>query len=198
MFCDLQNINAQDTTAVTSVVKKKHILLPQKAAMLSAVFPGMGQFYNRKYWKVPVVYAGFAGLGYMVAFNSTLYNKYIKAFQDFDDKIPETSSYLALTPNGWSAEMYDPILHPESYRPRYESQVKDLLLAGVDNYRKDRDLSFIGIAAWYVLSILDANVDASLSDYDIDKNLNLAVTPLPVNVGSNLVTGVNFSLKINF
>jgi hypothetical protein len=77
-------------------------------------------------------------------------------------------------------------------------QVKDMLLSGIDYYRKNRDLSLIGIGAWYFLSILDANVDASLFDYDIDKNLNLTITPLPINVGALMTTGVNFSLKVNF
>jgi hypothetical protein len=179
LFCCLQNIEAQDTTFVKTSLKKKDTPEPQKAAMLSAVFPGMGQVYNRKFWKLPLVYAGFAGLGFGVVYNTTRYNKYIKAYQDFTDKIPETTSYVEFAPSGWASEIYDPVLHPDTYRPTYESDLKGLLIRGVDNFRKDRDLSFIGIAAWYILSILDANVDASLSDYNVDKNLNLTVTPLP-------------------
>jgi hypothetical protein len=198
MICFLQNIKAQDSTLVTISSKKKYTLAPQKAAMLSAVFPGMGQVYNRKYWKLPIVYAGFAGLGFGVTYASTRYNRYIKAYQDFTDKIPETNSYLPLAPSDWSPELYDPVLHPDTYRLTYEAQVKDLFIREIDYFRKNRDLSFIGIAAWYILSILDANVDASLSDYNIDKNLNLTVTPLPGYVGSYLATGINFSLIVNF
>ena len=198
MFLGSQSIKAQDTTLISSASKKKYTLAPQKAAMLSAVFPGMGQVYNRKYWKLPIVYAGFAGLGFGVVYNSTRYNRYIKAYQDFDDKIPETASYLEMTINDWPPEFYDPVLYPETYRLSYQAQVKEALLRGVDGYRKDRDLSFIGIAAWYALSILDANVDASLSDYNIDKNLNLTVYPLPLYVDDYFVTGVNLGLIINF
>ena len=62
---------------------KKANPIPQKAAMLSAVFPGLGQIYNRKYWKMPIVYAGFVGLGYGVAYNTTNYNAYVKALPGF-------------------------------------------------------------------------------------------------------------------
>jgi hypothetical protein len=198
IFWSLQSTKAQDTALVASSSKKKYALAPQKAAMLSAVFPGMGQIYNRKYWKLPIVYAGFAGLGFGVTYNTTRYNKFIKAYQDFTDKIPETASYLEMKIYNWPPEYYDPVLYPDTYRLSYEVQVTEALLRGVDSFRKDRDLSLIGIAAWYALSILDANVDASLSDYNIDKNLNLTVSPLPVYVGDYLVTGVNFGLIINF
>lgn len=198
MFCDMQNINAQESPVITSQVKRKKVLLPQKAAMLSAVFPGMGQIYNRKYWKMPIVYAGFVGLGYGVVYNSTRYNNYTKAYQDFTDDIPQTDSYLGLVYQDWAPQTYDPVLYPDSYVPRNEQAIKELLLAGVDNFRKDRDLSFIGIAAWYMLSILDANVDASLSDYNIDDNLNLTLSPLQIAADGYIVTGVNVGLKITF
>jgi hypothetical protein len=197
MFCKSQTINAQDTHAVPVPVKKKYTLIPQKATMLSAVFPGMGQVYNRKYWKLPIVYAGFGALGYSLTFYTTRYNRYIKAFQDFDDKIPETSSYLEVV-KSIEPKNYDPVLYPDTYNASSKEAAKDQLLAGIDYYRKYRDLSFIGIGAWYVLSIIDANVDASMFDYDIDNNLNLTFSPFPVNVGNYLITGVKVELKINF
>ena len=198
MFFVVQNADAQEASVVIVSPKKKKVRLPQKAAMLSAVFPGMGQIYNKKYWKLPIVYAGFAALGYSVNYYGTRYNKFMKAAQDFTDKIPETDSYLTLKPYGWAPETYDPVLHPGTYRETYRAQVREMLLSGVDYYRKNRDLSFIGIGAWYLLSILDANVDASLFDYDIDKNLNLTITPLPINTGTYTATGVNFNLTVNF
>jgi hypothetical protein len=196
LCCNLQCINAQEAAVIENGADKKFIPSPQKAAMLSAVFPGMGQVYNRKYWKMPIVYAGFVGLGLGVSYNTSKYNMYIKAFQDFTDEIPETNSYLGIAP--WDARLYDPVLYPDSYNPSMEASLKEALLLKVDQFRKDRDLSFIGIAAWYLLSILDANVDASLFDYDIDKNLDLTITPLPVNIGSYITTGVNIGMKINF
>jgi len=67
---------------------------PAKASLYSAIFPGLGQLYNKKYWKLPLVYGGFGALGYSVTFNQTNYSKYKNAYIDFTDDIPETQSYL--------------------------------------------------------------------------------------------------------
>jgi len=147
--------------------------------MLAVAFPGFGQVYNRKYWKIPIVYAGFGALAYSVSFNSSNYNKMMRAYQDFTDRIPETDSYVKLIT--WSdPSSYDPVLAPETYNPSTESWVKDRLLAAVDYYKKYRDLSYIGIAAWYLISVLDANVDASLFNFNLDESLDMKVMPLQI------------------
>ena len=76
---------AQDTLAVAKPVKHKFKAESLKATMMAVAFPGLGQIYNRKYWKIPVVYAGFGALIYSAGFNSTNYNQYMKAYQDFTD-----------------------------------------------------------------------------------------------------------------
>ncbi|MBA4323291.1 MAG: hypothetical protein C0408_10795, partial [Odoribacter sp.] len=146
-----RDITAQDTTAVSGKAKKTLKLSPVKATMLSAALPGFGQIYNRKYWKIPLVYAGFGAIGYGVVFNSTQYNKFTKAYQDFIDKIPETASYVTLI-RGMDPSRYDPVLHPATYNLSDAAWVKDGLLLQVDYYKKYRDLSYIGIAAWYLFS----------------------------------------------
>jgi hypothetical protein len=146
-----------------------------KATMMAVVFPGLGQIYNRKYWKIPIVYAGFGGLIYSVGFNSANYNKYMKAYQDFTDNIPATKSYVDLIPADQST--YDKIWYPLTYKPQDASYWEDGMLRLVDYYKRYRDLSYIGIAGWYLISILDANVDASLFNYDISNNLDIAVVP---------------------
>ena len=83
--------------------------------MMAVAFPGLGQIYNRKYWKIPLVYAGFGGLIYSVGFNSSNYNMYMKAYQDFTDAIQETDSYLKLIRADPST--YDPVLYPDTYDP---------------------------------------------------------------------------------
>ena len=93
---------------------------------------------------------------------------------------------------------YDRVLYPDTYKPNLESMLKTALRNGVDRFRSDRDLSYIGIAAWYLLSILDANVDASMFDYNIDQNLNVTLRPMPINTGSYTVAGINLGLEINF
>jgi hypothetical protein len=192
-----QIIFAQDSLSVVPTGKRNLKRTPMKATMLSAVFPGFGQIYNRKYWKIPLVYAGFGSLGYAVIFNSKNFNKYTKAYQDFTDKIPETASYLKLIRMS-DPKDYDPVLYPDTYNPSEASWIKDRLLVGVDYFKRYRDLSYIGIAAWYVISILDANVDASLSDYDIGENINISLAPVQIPFNNFAVAGINLSMKINF
>jgi hypothetical protein len=190
-------VTAQDTTSVVTKTKKKLVLSPMKATMLSAALPGFGQIYNRKYWKIPLVYAGFGAIGYSVVFNITSYNKFIKGYQDFVDNVPETDSYLGLI-RGADPATYDPVLHPKTYDPSEAAWVKDGLLRQVDYFRKYRDLSYMGIAAWYIISILDANVDASLSDYDISDKINLTFGPVPISGYYFTGVGLNVRLCIRF
>jgi len=192
-----QNLSAQDTLAVAPAAKKNLRITPMKATMLSAVFPGFGQIYNRKYWKIPLVYAGFGGLGYAVIFNTRNYNKFTKAYQDFTDLVPETASYIALI-KGISPENYDPVLYPKTYNPSEAQWIRDQLLLKVDYFKRYRDLSYIGIAAWYIISILDANVDASLFNYDIGENLNITLAPVQIPVYNFTGVGVNLCMRINF
>jgi hypothetical protein len=191
-----QHVAAQDTTTVTVKTKKTRKYFPMKATMLAATLPGSGQIYNRKYWKIPVVYAGFGGLGYAVAFNSTTYNKYTKAYQDFTDNAPQTDSYKYLI-RGVEQSNYDPSVNPK-VDPSQVQWVKDGLLRQIDYFKKYRDLSLMGIAAWYLITILDANVDASLADYDIGENINLTFAPMQVPGYYFAGVGLNISFKINF
>jgi hypothetical protein len=190
------NLTAQDTT-ITAKPKKKLVLSPMKATMFSAALPGFGQIYNRKYWKIPLVYAGFGAIGYSLVFNITNYNRFIKGYQDFTDNIPDTKSYLDLI-RGYNPEEYDPVLYPKTATAENAQTIKDGLLRQVDYYRKYRDLSYLGIAAWYIVSILDANVDASLSDYEISDNINLTLVPAPMPNYYFTGIGMNLCLRINF
>jgi hypothetical protein len=183
---------AQDTIAVPGPVKQKFKAEPMRATMLAVAFPGLGQIYNRSYWKIPLVYAGFGGLIYSAHFNSTNYELYMKAYQDYTDAIPETKSYETLIKA--DPETYDPVLHPEAY-----SYYKDGMLRMVDYYKRYRDLSYIGIAGWYLLSVLDANVDASLFNYDISDNLDLAIYPSVLSLpGGFTGAGLNVGMTITF
>lgn len=168
-----------------------------RATMLAAAFPGLGQVYNKKYWKIPIVYAGFGGLGYAVYYNTKYYNQYTKAYQDFVDIVPETASYTDLI-RGIPPEEYDPVLHPDTYNPSTASWIEDQMLRQIDYFRKYRDLSYIGIAAWYLITIIDANVDASLIDYEVTENLNFTLSPAMVPLYNSSGLGVNISMRINF
>lgn len=185
-----------DTLPARKQKPKRYIVEPVRSTMFAAALPGLGQIYNRKYWKVPFVYAGFGALGYAVSFNTKNYNSFISAYQDFTDLIPETDSYLGLLVN-LNPEEYDPVLYPKTHNPSTAAWVKTTLLNGVDYYRKYRDLSYIGIAAWYLLTIIDAHVDASLFDYDITDDLKASVVPLNYNY-TGVSPGITFAIVKTF
>jgi hypothetical protein len=188
---------AQDTLSVSNHHRKEFKAEPLRATMLAVAFPGAGQIYNRKFWKIPVVYAGFGVLFYTAGMNSSRYSTYMKAYQDFTDQIPETDSYIKLIPA--DPETYDPVLHPDTYDPSNASYYKDGMLRLVDYYKRYRDLSYIGIAAWYLISILDANVDASLYNFDISDNLNITMAPIIVPLPGGLKgAGLSASIRVTF
>ena len=198
LVCSQQNIIAQNDSVDLSVKgKHKFIAQPLKATMLAFSFPGLGQIYNRKYWKIPVVYAGFGAMIYFIGFNTTNYNAYMKAYQDFTDKIPETDSYVKFVRSIDQSE-YDPVKYPDTFTQSNASWVKDGLLKNVDYFKRYRDLSYIGVAAWYLLSALDANVDASLFNYDISDNLGMSIAPVQMPVPGNPGAGLNLSLRVTF
>jgi hypothetical protein len=167
-----------------------------KATMMAVVFPGLGQIYNRKYWKIPFVYAGFGGLIFSAGFTGTKYNQYMEAYQDFVDGVPQTKSYLTILPGAVDDPVNDPVL---KYGPADAAHWQERLLQGVDYYKRYRDLSYIGIGAWYLISILDANVDASLFNYDISNNLDIALYPVSVPLpGGFTGAGVNVGVTVTF
>lgn len=195
IVCFQQHTIAQDTIYFDRPVKQKFTPEPLKATMLAVALPGMGQIYNRKYWKIPIVYAGFGGLIYAVGKNSSFYSTYMKALQDLQDDIPETNSYLKLKGlEGIDPASYDRIKNPQGYK-HYEDQMLRL----VDYYKRYRDLSYIGIGFWYLITILDANVDASLFNYDVSNNLDIGVSPLQTTLpGGEFGAGINVSFVLNF
>jgi len=197
LICLQQNIDAQDTVAVAKTTRKRFKPETLKATMMAVSFPGLGQIYNRKIWKIPLVYVGFGALIYSAGFNSKNYTLYMKAYQDFTDAVPQTQSYIKLILAEPST--YDPVLFPKSYDPSSASYYKDEMLRTVDYYKRYRDLSYIGIAGWYLISILDANVDASLFNYDVSNNLNITFVPMQMTLpGGFIGTGLSVDMKITF
>lgn len=162
--------------------------------MLAVALPGLGQIYNRKYWKVPVVYLGFGAIIYAADYNGSRYNTFLKAYQDLTDAFKETDSYLDLN---WQGEV-DPLDFDQNLRPSKYAWYKDRILRQVDYYRKYRDLSYIGIAAWYLVTILDANVDASLFHYDISDKLDVEISPAQVPIIGQVAPGVNVKMRVTF
>ena len=155
---------AQPIAKAQQQVQKAFVPKPTKALWLSLVLPGACQIYNRKYWKLPIIYGGFLGCAYALTWNQVMYRDYSQAYLDIMDDDPNTKSYLDMLP------------------PRYditgrEDQFKKIFKRKKDFYRRYRDLSafcFIGV---YLLSVVDAYVDAQLSEFDISPDLSMKVEP---------------------
>ena len=144
---------------------------PIRAMWLGMVFPGGGQIYNRKYWKLPIVYGGVIGCVYAVSWNAQMLRDYSQAYQDIMDNDPTTSSYLEMLPLGYDIT-------------GREDHFKSVFKRKKDFYRRYRDLSIFFIAGVYVLSIVDAYVDAELSTFDISRDLSLKIAPSMISSSS--------------
>ena len=142
-----------EIVSVDSVNFKKHS--PHKATIYSLVLPGLGQAYNKKYWKIPIIYAGFGAFYYFISLNDKEYRKYREAY------------YHSIT-----GDPTDPPVN--DYEEKYDS---DFLLSSKNYYRRNRDLTYILTGVWYLLNVVDAAVDAHLFTWEVDENLSLRIEP---------------------
>ena len=142
---------------------------PKRALWLALVIPGGGQIYNRKYWKLPLVYGGFVGCLYAMSWNNSQYKDYSQAFLDITDNDPGTASYNKFLHLG--------VQITDANKKRYT----EIFQKRKDKYRRWRDLSFFCLCGVYALSVIDAYVDAELSVFDISKDLSLRVEPTIIN-----------------
>ncbi len=163
---------------------------PQKALWLALVIPGGGQIYNRKYWKLPIVYGGFIGCMYAMSWNNMMYRDYAQAYLDLMDKDPGTQSYNQFLHLGAKITKDN------------EDRYKEIFKKRKDRYRRWRDLSFFVMVGVYALSVIDAYVDAELSVFDISDDLSLRVEPTVINNhgSSNPIEGSSLGLhcSLNF
>ena len=157
-------------------IKKLARHSPKKAAMYSGLLPGLGQAYNKKYWKIPIIYAGFAGLGVAIYYTSTNFYGYRNAYR---------SQEYALTYGTISTASYNGVFDPGT------------LKAYRDYFKNDFDISCIITGAWYVLNIVDATVDAHLFEWNMKDDLSVSWHPTIIS-GSPYTTmpaaGVSISL----
>jgi hypothetical protein len=159
--------NSEDSE--TYYFDESNIKNPKKATILSAILPGSGQVYNGKAWKVPLIYGGFATNIYFIEFNDRRYKALREALFQFD----------AGEPNDF------PNLN------------RDGLVRQVNYWRRNRDLNYFLFIGIYALNIIDAQVDAHLSSFDVSENLSFRFEPSYENLtaGGNIF---GLSLKINF
>lgn len=142
---------------------------PRKALLYSAVLPGMGQVYNKKYWKVPIVYGGFAGGVYLITFYQDTYDKYKSELFGI------LSDGVSTSPSGFT-----------------ETQLRNIIRKA----RRERDFFTIMTGFWYILQLVDAHVDAHLKEFDLNPQLQISLEPTLQNSQmTGRTTGLSLTLK---
>lgn len=163
---------------------------PQRALWLALVLPGAGQIYNRKYWKLPIIYGGFMGCIYALNWNNMMYKDYSQAYLDIMDSDPGTASYNKFLHLGMEITKDN------------EERYKEIFKKRKDKYRRWRDLSFFVMIGVYAISVIDAYVDAELSVFDISKDLSLKIEPtvIPNCSGGGMLEAQSLGLncKLSF
>jgi hypothetical protein len=130
--------------------------MPRRAAMKSLMLPGLGQIYNKRWWKVPLVYGGFIGIGLVFEFNNRNYQVFLKEAQ-----------FRELNPQ-------------KTLNPLYSGYTNEGIIQIKDAYRRDRDLSVLGGLGFYAITIIDAYVDAKFFRFDISDELSMRIQPAVV------------------
>ena len=181
-------VSPTPTDSINGALNKKvFIPNPTKATWLALVIPGGGQIYNRKYWKLPIIYGGFAGCAYALTWNNKMYKDYMQAYKD-----------AAL--GNWEANSIHDLLPPGYLDRTPKTQITETLRKRKDTYRRYRDLSIFAFIGVYLISVIDAYVDAELSNFDITPDLSMRVEPAVINsqysIGSpNKSVGVQCSFR---
>ena len=170
-FVPIDSVKFTDFSKSFLIPKKRN---PGRAALYSLILPGLGQAYNGKYWKIPIIYGLFAGMYYLYDNNNFKYNLFKKAYKNYDADAGVTTPGI------------DPRISDEQLKKNR------------DRFKRDRDYNVILGVVIFIFNILDANVDAHLMDFDVSEDLSLKITP-EINNYSNLQLNLNDnSLKNTF
>lgn len=159
---------------------------PTRAVWLSALFPGLGQIYNRRYWKIPIVVGAYLGLGYATSWNNGMLNDYSRAYRDIMDSDPSTNSYMNFFPPTTNESDLD------------RTWLTNVLKSRKNFYRRNRDLCIISMIGVYFIAMIDAYVDASLSHFDITPDLSVDVGPAVMIDGRNTRPSVGLLWALTF
>ena len=156
-------------TGFTQSIKDNKIKSATKASILSIILPGSGQIYNKKYWKVPIIYSSLATSIYFICDNQKKLTNYENAYNDrFNGRIDD---YIDIYNN-------------------------TQLISIIDYYERNRDISMMITAAIYLLNIVDASVDAHLFDFDVSEDLSIETKPEIINTPNGKTKAL--SIKMNF
>lgn len=166
--------------------KKVWVPNPTTATWLALVIPGGGQIYNRKFWKLPIFYGGFAGCAYALTWNGKMYKDYSQAYRDAVN-------------NNWGASSIQDLLPPGYIDRVSKTQLTETLRKRKDTYRRYRDLSIFAFIGVYLLSVVDAYVDAELSNFDISPDLSMRVEPTVIsNQNTKNLSGQSVGVQCSF
>jgi len=171
LHCAGTNAQNQDSAAVKQQV---HRHSARKATLYSAIVPGLGQVYNQKYWKVPIIYGAGGAFGYYVGYNQLKYKKFRDANEAY--QLDKTDGITII----------DGISVPNSR-----------LEAGMNYYRRYRDLSVLGVGAIYLLNIVDAMIDANFFYYDVSDDLSLQIQPV-IMENTDMTATLGVGIRIGF
>lgn len=167
------DVKSSKTDTVSIMRKPQHS--PKRASLLSAICPGAGQVYNKKYWKLPILYGGFAALVYSAYFYQNEYDRFRQALIDTRD----------------SSAGYKP------RDPELRNVPSQYLMNIRESYRESRDLSAISIIGLYAINIIDAAVDAHLKGFDVNDNLSMRIAP-DVRMTSFYTAYTGISISLHF
>ncbi len=171
-----QSLSAFNTTSDTTdkVKTKAPLHSPRKAAYLSAVLPGLGQAYNKRYWKIPIIYAGFGGLGYALYYTSSNFQGYRAAYRLQVAKVPNPNASFNGVADASTLKAYR------------------------DYYKKYLDISAIGVGVWYLLNIIDATVDAHLMGWNMKNDLSITWNPTVITSPDYTTAATGVSVNLHF
>ena len=166
---------------------------PTKAVIYSAIFPGLGHIYNRKYWKLPIVYGGFMGCAYAIMWNNKNLQDYGEAYKDLTYDLANYKD----DPDSWHQSWQNFVAAGTDTSTRFNENFRSQLKRGRDSFRRNRDLSYIITVGLYLICMADAYVDAQLFDFDVSPDLSLHIEPIvnPETRYSARLYGLNCSIK---
>lgn len=159
---------------------------PTRAVWMSALFPGLGQVYNRRYWKIPIVIGAYMGLGYATSWNNGMLTDYTRAYRDLMDSDPNTNSYMNFFPPTTQESDID------------RTWLTNIMQSRKNFHRRNRDLCIIAMVGVYLVAMVDAYVDASLSHFDISPDLSMDVSPVLIGDTRDFRPGVGLACAITF
>lgn len=159
---------------------------PTRAVWLSALFPGLGQIYNRRYWKLPIVVGAYMALGYGTQWNNTMLGDYTRAYNDITDSDPNTNSYM---------DFFAPTVSESSLNKQWLTK---LFKARKDYARRNRDLCIIAMVGVYLVAMVDAYVDASLAHFDISPDLSMQWSPAIIPDSRSAIPGMGLQWALTF